>query len=229
LLSYLKTNAMENSTIAGHYNEQYFNKYQKEMGEFGGKANLFLFDKHVHTSDTVVDFGCGGGFLLHNLNCQEKIGVELNPTAREYCIKVNGIKCYESLNAVEDESVDLIISSHCLEHTPNPFELVSILYRKLKNNGRIVIVVPLDSHKYAWVPNDINNHLYSFSPMNLGNILQGVGFKDITATTVLHKWPPKFGEITKIFGFKTFQLLSWIYGTLNKHNVQVKGIGTKRL
>jgi SAM-dependent methyltransferase len=220
---------MNTNSIAAHYDEDYFVNFQKEIGEFGGKANLFLFEKHVQRSDTVVDFGCGGGFLLKNLNCREKIGIDLNEVAREYCQKAHGIKCYESLDYLEDGSIDLVISSHCLEHTTNPFEIVSLLFRKLKNKGRIVIVIPLDAYKNKWVPNDINNHLYSFSPMNLGNILQDVGFKDISTMPVLHKWPPGFEKINKFFGFKIFHFLSWIYGSINKRVVQVKGIGTKRL
>ena len=214
--------------VVSHYDEEYFNNFQREIGEFGGKANLFLFEKHVLPSDTVLDFGCGGGFLIMNLQCRVKIGIELNPVARDFCSKVNGVTCHASLDSVPNESVDVVISNHCLEHTTNPFELVSILYRKLKNNGRIVIVVPLDSYRQQWVANDVNKHLYSFSPMNLGNILQGVGFTDIDTKHVLHKWPPKYKEITKIFGFGAFHMASWIYGHLNKRFVQVKGVGVKR-
>src|SRR5688572_26026468 len=105
---------MQSNNITPHYDEAYFNNFQKEIGEFGGKANLFLFEEHVQTSDTVVDFGCGGGFLLNNLNCREKIGIELNVVARDYCQKAHGIKCYESLDSIDDGSVDLVISSHCL-------------------------------------------------------------------------------------------------------------------
>ena len=31
----------------------------------------------------VLDFGCGGGYLLHNLTCAEKAGIEVNPAAIE--------------------------------------------------------------------------------------------------------------------------------------------------
>lgn len=30
-----------------YYNEDYFNDYQKKIGEFGGKANLFKFKEHI--------------------------------------------------------------------------------------------------------------------------------------------------------------------------------------
>jgi 2-polyprenyl-3-methyl-5-hydroxy-6-metoxy-1,4-benzoquinol methylase len=220
---------LDETKIVNHYEEDYFNNFQREIGEFGGKANKFMFDNHILPGDTVLDFGCGGGFLLSNLTCKNKIGIELNPVAREYCNNVNKITCYDSLESVPNNSIDVVISSHCLEHTAHPFALISRLHEKLKIGGQIVIVVPLDSYRYEWVPGDVNNHLYSFSPMNLGNILQAVGFTEIRTESVLHKWVPKHKEISRIFGFRTFHQLSWLYGTfVNKNSVQVKGVGVKK-
>ena len=214
--------------IVDHYQQDYFNNYQREYGEFGGRANKFMFEKHVEPADVVLDFGCGGGFLLKNLLCSDRIGIEINPAARNYCNHVNGITCYESLEYVQDESIDVVISSHCLEHTTNPYELVTILFQKLKKDGKIVIVVPLESRRYRWVPGDINNHLYSFSPMNLGNILQGVGFSTIKTEVVLHRWMPGYKKIENIFGPKIFHHLSWLYGRfVDQRSIQVKGYGIK--
>lgn len=217
------------SKIENHYQDDYFNNFQKRLGEFGGIANKFLFEDHIQQNDTVLDFGCGGGFLLKNLDCKQKIGVEINPVAREFCNKENKVTCYESLDAVQDNSVDVIISSHCLEHVTSPFDIIQQLNKKLKVGGRIVIVVPLESHKYKWVPNDINNHLYSFSPMNLGNLLQGTGFTRIAVEPVLHQWVPRFFRIQKTFGWKGFHRLSWIYGKYftNKALTQVKATAIK--
>ena len=129
---------------------------------------------------------------------------------------------------VPNESVDVVISSHCLEHTTNPFDLISMLYKKLKYGGKIVIVVPLDSYRYSWTTDDVDKHLYSFSPRNLGNILQSIGFTDIEAEPVLHKWVPKRKLIVRIFGHRIFHQFSWIYGKLiSGLCVQVKGVGTK--
>ena len=99
-----------------HYDSTYFNKFQKKVGELGGKMNKFKFDKHIKETDTVLDFGCGGGFLLNNLGCKKKIGIEVNDFARNYCINKFGIDCFMSLDEIENNSIDVIISNHCLEH-----------------------------------------------------------------------------------------------------------------
>jgi SAM-dependent methyltransferase len=216
-----------NNNIIDHYQEEYFTNYQKEYGEFGGLANKFMFEPHISDMDAVLDFGCGGGFLLNNLNCRDKTGVEINPVARDYCNQIHGIKCYESLEFIPAESIDVVISSHCLEHTTNPFELITLLFEKLKKTGKIVIVVPVESYRFKWKPKDVNNHLYSFSPMNLGNILQGAGFAEIKTEVILHKWIPGAKKITEMFGLNTFHHLSSLYGKLNKRSVQVKGYGVK--
>jgi SAM-dependent methyltransferase len=215
-------------SIAGHYQESYFNDFQKTIGEFGGRANKFMFEKHIRPEHSVLDFGCGGGFLLSNLDCREKIGVELNPVARDYCNRVTGIRCVESLDAVPDATVDVVVSSHCLEHTPNPYELVSTLFNKLKAGGTIVIVVPLESYRCHWTIDNVDQHLYSFSPMNLGNILHGAGFKDIQTESVLHRWVPGYRSVARVFGLGIFHKLSYLYGRWGTHGtVQVKGVGLK--
>ena len=49
-----------------HYNSDYF-EWQRKIGMFGSRANSFKFNRSIRPYDTVVDFGCGGGFLLKKL------------------------------------------------------------------------------------------------------------------------------------------------------------------
>ncbi len=71
---------MENNP-ASYYDEKYFT-WQNSVGKFGGWANLTKFDSHIEEDHKVLEFGSGGGWLLRNINCAEKIGVELNDAAR---------------------------------------------------------------------------------------------------------------------------------------------------
>lgn len=216
------------SVIKEHYKSDYFNNYQKQMGAFGGLVNKFMFDDHIGRNDTVLDFGCGGGFLLKNLCCKTKIGIEVNPVARDYCYEKNKITCLSSLDYIEDGSVDVVVSCHCLEHTTTPFGVIATLYDKLKEGGKIIIVIPLESFRLSWNLDDVNKHLYSFSPMNLGNLLHGAGFKNISTKPVFNRWPPFYEKVYSTMGLRWFQRISWIYGRFfNKLSVQVKGYGEK--
>ena len=209
-----------------HYDHNYYINYQKIMGEFGGKANLFKFERFISKTDIVLDFGCGGGFLLDNLNCIGKIGIELNEIARLDCISL-GIECYENIDIIGDLSIDVIISHHCLEHTTSPFEHIEKFYKKLKKGGKVIIVLPTDNFKKKFKLNDVDYHLYSFSQMNLGNLLDSVGFKEIQINPIFHKWPPFYIFIQKYFGWKVFNLLSYVYGFLRRDVVQIKAVGVK--
>lgn len=211
--------------IENYYDDHYFNYHQRKIGIFGAKANLFKFANYVRTNDYVLDFGCGGGYLLNNLNCSRKIGVEINPVARKVCIDL-GVDCVDSLDMIQDNSIDLILSNNCLEHTENPSKLIEQMYLKLVPGGRIVICVPCDKQNYKFSPNDINNHLYSFSPMNLGNILQNAGFVEISVKAIYHKWPP-IPFLMKYFGIRIFHFFSFLYGMIDKTYTQTLGYAIK--
>jgi len=83
-----------------YYDEKYFN-WQKNIGAFGGKANLFKFENHIEIDSKLVDFGSGGGYLLSNINIKDKVGIEINATARNAANEM-GIKTYSSTDEIED-------------------------------------------------------------------------------------------------------------------------------
>jgi 2-polyprenyl-3-methyl-5-hydroxy-6-metoxy-1,4-benzoquinol methylase len=139
---------------------------EKGIGEFGGIANLFKFENEISKLDTVLDFGCGGGYLLKNITCKKKIGIEINESAREEAQK-NGIEVYESLNELENSNIDIIISNHALEHVTSPFETLKSLYPKLRSGGKIIFVVPHQDTNEEYDPNDSNNG----SGSDLSNLL----------------------------------------------------------
>ena len=209
-----------------YYDSKYLN-YQKKIGEFGGVSNVFKFEKFIKTTDTVLDFGCGGGFLLNNLKCLKKIGIETNRFARDIIDNEFGFENYDSISEIEDDSIDVIISNHCLEHCPNPAEIILEMYNKLKSGGVVIIAVPNDSYRVKFSKNDINFHLYSFSPMNLGNLLDNSGFENIYSTSILHRWPPFWFYIHKYLGLKIFHFISFLYGRFNTKYSQTIAVGYK--
>ena len=208
------------------YNANYFN-YQKQIGEFGGKANLFKFEKHITSNDRVLDFGCGGGFLLKNINCKEKTGVEINKIARDFCNDVNKINCFEKIDQIENDAYDVIISNHCIEHVDSPVEILKHLNQKLKKGGKIIIVVPNHTNKVQFKLDDVDFHFYSFSPANLGNLLVYSGFNVLSSKNLNHSWPPKYFFIEKYFKLNVFHSLSKAYSFFNNQTKQTIAIATK--
>lgn len=118
--------------------------WQSKIGEFGGWANRFKFESAISPEDVVLDFGCGGGYLLKELSCAEKLGVETNPAAAEVA-QQNGVDVFATTTGLPDASVDMVISNHALEHTRHPLQELQEIHRILKPGGRIVLVVPSES------------------------------------------------------------------------------------
>lgn len=212
-----------------HYDRRYFD-WQKKVGEFGGKANLFKFANTVKGDDCVIDFGCGGGYLLKNLCCRKKIGIELNKSAHQE-IKENGVVPFvsseELISKMGHGFADVVVSNHALEHTQNPFFELQSLFSLLKDGGLIHFVVPCESVYNKWSSDDINMHLFSWSPMNLGNLFSTVGFEVLNTKPIMHKWPPYYGWVQKLFGWRLFHLVCRIYGRVDRRWFQIEIIAKK--
>lgn len=208
-----------------YYDAEYFN-WQKDIGAFGGMTNKLKFSDYIKSEDKVIDFGCGGGFLLANIPAREKIGIELNASAREHAAKI-GIKAVSSASMVEDNWADVIISNHALEHTFEPLNELKMLYPKLKKGGKIIFVVPCEHISFKYVPEDINQHIYSWSPMCAGNLFELAGFRVLESKPYIHKWPRHYMMYRKILGEKLFHFICKIYAHFERTWFQVRVIAIK--
>lgn len=198
-------------SIAKHYDAAYFD-WQAPMGAFGPWANAPHFAAYVGPDKSVLDFGCGGGFMLSSLNCTKKVGVEINPSAAESA-RAKGIEIYRDAADVPDAYVDVVISNSALEHTARPFDELTKLHRVLAPGGTIVVIVPCEGLGYEFRAGDINQHLYSWSPMGIGNLLAAAGFAVVESRAYMHKWPPHHEQVAKLCSAEGFQLIcrTWAY------------------
>lgn len=207
-----------------HYNENYF-KWQQAIGVLTGSANRFMYQPFVGKEDVVLDFGCGGGYLLAQLDCRRKLGVEINPVACAQA-QAQGIDVADNVRAFAGTPADVIISSHALEHTCQPRDILADLRGALRSGGRLVLVTPFERNS-PWTPGDINQHLYTWSPMNLGNLVASAGFRVETSEIIYHRFPPKAQALKSLFGASGFHFLCLLWGRISRSVVQVRVVATK--
>lgn len=196
-----------------HYDVEYF-EWQSQIGRFGGWANLTKFSKYVRPEMKVLDFGCGGGYLLANLDCRAKLGIEVNRTARLEAER-QGIRVVASAAAVEDGWADLIISNHALEHCSHPLEELQQLFTKAIPGGTVVFVFPCESIRCRHRATDPNHHLYTWSPMSAANLFAEAGFNVLESKAYIHIWPPRFiPKLLRLGGRSLFEMGCRAYGAL---------------
>jgi SAM-dependent methyltransferase len=197
-----------------HYDEKYF-EWQRRVGEFTGAANQIKFKQFASSELNTLDFGCGGGFMLRGLPAKSRMGVEINPSARKQA-EANGITVFPTADSVPNGWADLLISDNALEHTYEPLNELRRLLTKLKEGGTAVFVLPCEHLDFSYDPQDINQHLYSWSPQSAGNLFKVAGFEVVSSEAFFHKHIPYAHRIRPMVGGKIFNLLCRLNGFFNR-------------
>ena len=173
---------------SGELGQEYFD-WQGSGADLNAAIERTKFAPHISETDTVVDFGCGAGALLATLPARQCVGVEPNPPARR-AGEARGIRVVASTRELEDAMADVVISNHALEHTLAPLSELRELRRILKPGGRLVLWLPLDDWRTQRRPSeDVNHHLYTWTPLLLHNLLDEAGFQVRECRVVTHAWP----------------------------------------
>ena len=194
-----------------YYDKVYFER-QRKIGAFGGKINSKRFAKYVRPEDSVLEFGSGGGFLLKELCAKKKLGIEINEYARE-CAAEIGIDSVSTVDEVEDDFADVIISTHVLEHVEEPFTTIKKLRMKLKDNGKIIFVVPYECNNNEYRKDDVDQHLYIWNSACIGNLFKKAGYFVNMVECYEWQWPYRdYEEIYNAVGEKAFGVLSGLFG-----------------
>lgn len=163
----------------GKTGENYYNMRKSRRNEFVQNRRAGHFQPHIKEQDIVLDFGCGTGGVLSRIKCAKKIGIEVNELSLKEA-QEHDIELHPNLSKVKDNSVDVIISNHALEHVTHPADYINELRRVLKKDGKAILVVPSESpfsRRFAkWQANDPDQHIFSWTPLSFGNLIHQCGF-----------------------------------------------------
>ena len=175
------------------------------------------FRPFVSPADVCVDFGCGGGGALAGLDVGRRIGVEPNEMPRRVAAS-RGIEVVSSLGEIGAASVDVVISNHALEHCREPFRELVDMKRVLRPRGRVVLILPLEDWRRSrrFHPNDINHHLFGWTPLLIGNLVTEAGFHVQEISILRHAYPPGAGVLWRFLPECGFDVIcvGWSMATL---------------
>jgi len=191
--------------------------YQNQNAAIGALLNKEKFINYIKLTDKVLDFGCGGGWLLSSISCSKKVGVEVNLEAQEIC-KKNKIDVRSSIEAIKECDFDVIISNHCLEHVPYPIQALLELRDKLRHEGMLVVVVPIDDwrNQKDYTGEDIDHHLHTWTPRLLANTLVEAGYEIERIDILTHAWIPYFPFFLKIMPRFLFNFTCRVWSFLRR-------------
>jgi ADP-heptose:LPS heptosyltransferase/glycosyltransferase involved in cell wall biosynthesis/2-polyprenyl-3-methyl-5-hydroxy-6-metoxy-1,4-benzoquinol methylase len=136
---------------------------------------------------SLIDIGCGWGAFLHNARNRgmKVMGFEFTRPNVEFGRNVLGIdiRPQQFIEAdIPENSIDMIVMNHSLEHVPYPFEFLEKIDYVLRPGGVFFCMVPnfeslcsdVLREKWAWIERDW--HYTHFTPMTLKDTLAQTGF-----------------------------------------------------
>lgn len=203
---------------------------------FGREYQARLFMPFCDTGKVILDFGCGDGTILRCLPAARKVGVELSEACHEEIARLNAgeavpVEVFAHLEDVPQGSADVVVSNHCLEHVPAPLDTLVGIRRVLRQSGLLVLVVPFDDWRSVrhgrWQPGpDPDGHLYTWSPLNLGNILSAAGFAVRSVELRRFAWSPRIFWIYRTCGDRAFRGACRLLAML-RHRTEVMAVASR--
>lgn len=91
--------------------------------------------------ETIVDFGCGPGWLLNMMpSSANRIGVDVS--AGSLALLAPEIKRYQTLSDLADGECTMAVAYHVIEHIPDPIDTIIELRRVLRPSGWLILGTP---------------------------------------------------------------------------------------
>lgn len=126
-------------------------RYLKHVGD--------LFSKYISIDAKVIDFGAGNGLQTQHVAAPSPniLCIEVDARCQDELQK-RGYRVQESLEGVADKSVDVVVSSNCLEHISDDAAIVQQFQRILKVGGVACIYVPAHMILFSAMDRHVGHH-----------------------------------------------------------------------
>lgn len=164
-------------------------RYEKEKLQVRDFAQTRALLNRLHPQrGKLLEIGSGLGFLLKEFQNDgwEVMGLEPDLIYCRHACEELGVQCVQStLEEMDfpDESLDVVVMNHVIEHLDDPLATLKNVHRILKPNGRFTLETPcfdtLILKLLGRRERNINSagHLYFFTTRTLRNLYEAAGFE----------------------------------------------------
>jgi len=180
---------------AGKYFARVANDWDTMREDFFDEtiADSILKASDLKPESTVVDVGCGTGFLtqyaaMHTRGSGRIVGVDLSPQmlqkAKENLSKLGRIESVDFRVGdaenipIEDGFADAVVGNMILHHCPRPKRAISEMMRILKPGGRIAIA-DLEKHKERWLREEMADRWLGFEQARVKKWFEDAGLENV--------------------------------------------------
>jgi len=167
-----------------------------------------FFQNYVSPKDTVLDLGAGYCDFINNIQCREKLAVDLNddtPLLAHNNVTVQQTSS-TNLSFLADESIDVVFTSNFLEHLRTKEEALQTfneVHRVLKKGGLFLILQPNIRHVGFEYWDFFDHHI----ALTERSLIEGLLITEFKIKRVISKFLP-FTTKSKI---PQHPFLVWLY------------------
>jgi len=173
------------------WSDQHAQMYDEEWGELNYHQEIPKLAQ-VKPHHTVLEIGCGGGFLSLCLARQANLGkvLAIDPTHKMITLanarqKVAGIPSsrlqFSQIGAealcVDAESMDIAIAAFSLHHWQSPKLAMALVFQAMKTGGRLWLCEDLSTPMAYGGDMAVHDHLKAYS--GIESLLKQSGFSSI--------------------------------------------------
>lgn len=171
----------------------FVNLYESEKSYWWSVGRRELIKKHIKkvlrpkSNSFILDFGCGGGALLHELAEYGKVvGLENSPLALTYCQsrgQKNLVRNDGQKLPFKNNTFQIVVCLDVLEHLKDDFHFLRQIYEALNGGGFIFVMVP--ALPKLWSSRDVYlGHHRRYTKLQLKHSLRKANFNIIKISSV---------------------------------------------